>query len=237
MLALLIPALVATLNAGPVVASGQGDQSRNIWAAQYKDRTAVAMAAQFESESRPVYRHRADIIRLLDLKPGAAVAEIGAGSGFLSRLAALEVGPTGRVTATELDPKMVAYMNDRAKAEGISNLRAITARADAAGLEPRSMDVIVVVNTYSFFDHPEVMMRSIAAGLKPGGRLVVVDFPASGGEGTDPDAVRRTAAAAGLTFVDRSDVVPSHYALRFQKADAVHAANVVRHLYRSIPVR
>ena len=175
------------------------------------------MARQFESEGRPVYRHRADIIKLLDLAPGLAVAEIGAGSGFLSRMAGPIVAPSGRVVATELDPKMVAYMNDRAKAEGLSNVRAILGRVNAAGLDPLSMDVIVIVNTYSFFDQPDTMMRSIAGALKPGGLLVIVDFPPSNAEGTDPQDVIATASASGLTFVDRSGVVPSHFALRFRK--------------------
>lgn len=189
---------------------------KNIWEQQYKDRTAVDMAAQFENEGRPVYRHRADIIKLLDLAPALAVAEIGAGSGFLSRLAGRIVGPTGHVIATELDPKMVAYMNDRAKAEGLPNVRAIQGRVNAAGLDPLSMDVVVIVNTYSFFDQPDTMMRSIAGALKPGGLLVIVDFPPAN-EGTDPQSVISTAAASGLVFIDRSGVVPSHFALRFRK--------------------
>jgi SAM-dependent methyltransferase len=192
-------------------------QPKNIWEQQYKDRTAVDMAAQFENEGRPVYRHRADIIKLLDLAPALAVAEIGAGSGFLSRLAGRIVGPTGHVIATELDSTMVAYMNDRAKAEGLPNVRAILGRVNAAGLDPLSMDVVVIVNTYSFFDQPDTMMRSIAGALKPGGLLVIVDFPPSNGEGTDPQSVISTAAASGLVFVDRSGVVPSHFALRFRK--------------------
>lgn len=206
----IVPCLVA-------IASLPQARPKNIWEQQYKDRTAVDMATQFESEGRPVYRHRANIIKLLDLAPGLAVAEVGAGSGFLSRLAGRDVGPTGRVIATELDPKMVAYMNDRAKAENLPNVRAILGRVNGTGLDPASMNVVVIVNTYSFFDQPDTMMRSVAGALKPGGLLVIVDIPPSNGEGVDPQSVISTAAASGLVLVDRSSVVPSHFALRFRK--------------------
>ena len=69
-----------------------------------------------------------------------AVADIGAGSGFLARYIAPKVGPTGRVIATELDAGMVAYMNDRARREGLANVSAVQGRTDESGLEPSSID-------------------------------------------------------------------------------------------------
>ena len=191
--------------------------SRNIWESQYKTRAAADMARQFENDGRPVYRHRAEIIRLLELRPGMAVAEIGAGSGFLSLMAARAIGPAGRVTATELDPKMVAYMNDRAKAEGLSNFTATAARTDSTGLAAASADAVVIVNTYSFFDRPQEMLASVAQSMRRGALLVIVDFPPADGSGAAPDGVVATAKAAGLQVVDRHDVVPGHYLLRFRK--------------------
>src|SRR5215216_125608 len=103
---LLLATIVGMVAAPP--ASAQADP-RNIWDQQYRTRTPADIAAQFESETRPVFHHRAKIIELLDLKSGMAVAEIGAGSGFLSRMIAARVGVQGRAVATELDEKMVAY--------------------------------------------------------------------------------------------------------------------------------
>ena len=190
---------------------------KNIWEKQYKDRSAVDMAAQFENDSRPVYRHRADIIRLLELSPGMSVAEIGAGSGFLSRLAARSLGRSGRIIATELDPKMVDYMNERARREGLTNFKAITGHVGRTGLDASSLDAILIVNTFSFFDRPREMMLSVAEAMKPGGVLVVVDFPPSDGSGTAAETVIGIARAAGLLLIDRSEAVPGHYALRFRK--------------------
>jgi SAM-dependent methyltransferase len=201
----------------PLIAVAGQAPTRNVWAQQYKDRRAVDMAAQFENERRPVFRHRADIVSMLDLRPCMTVAEIGAGSGFLSRLASPAVGACGQVVSTELDRGMVAYMNDRAAVEGLTNVRAIVGLTDDTGLIPSSSDVVLVVNTYSFFDKPLEMMRAIAKAMKPGGLLVIVDFPPDGSEGVAPQWVIETATAVGLSLIDRRGAIPSHFALRFRR--------------------
>ena len=190
---------------------------RNVWESQYKTRSPEEMAAQFESESRPVFRHRTAIVDLLDLQPGQSVAEIGAGSGFISRMIAAAVGPTGQAVATELDRSMVEYMNVRARKEGLQNFIAQLGASDSTALEPASVDTIVIVNTFSFFERRSDMMRSIAAALRPHGLLVVIDFRRRGDEGIDPQTVSDLAVRAGLTRVDESAPVPEHYALRFRK--------------------
>ena len=190
--------------------------SRNIWEAQYKSRTPEQMAAQFENESRPVFRHRHQIVALLDLKPGQTVAEIGAGSGFLSRLIAAGVGPSGRAIATELDAKMVAYMNDRAGREGLATFRAIVGQPRATGLQASSANTILIVNTFSFFDRPEEMLQSIRTAMAPGGLLTIVDFPKQEG-GIEAEVVLALVTNAGFVLLDRSDAIPGHYSLRFKK--------------------
>ena len=201
------------------MASAQ-EASRNIWAQQYKDRTAVAMAEQFEQPSRAVFRYRVAIAGLMELQPGMTAAEIGAGSGFLSRVIAQQVAPGGRVIATELDDKMVAYMNDRAKAEGLTNFAAVKGQTASSGLEPASVDAIAIINTYSFFDRPKEMLASAVKALKPGGLLLIVDFPQTGSgadrSGVEAEDVIAAATAAGLTPAGESAVVPGHYAIRFR---------------------
>ena len=193
---------------------------RNIWAQQYQDRTAAAMAEQFEQPSRAVFRYRVAIAGLMELKPGMTAAEIGAGSGFLARVIAQQVSPGGRVIATELDDKMVAYMNERAKAEGITNFTALKGNTTSSGLEPASVDAIAMVNTYSFFDRPKEMLQSAVKALKAGGLLLIVDIPETGSgatrSGVEAEEVIAAAAAAGLSPAGESAVVPGHYALRFR---------------------
>jgi cyclopropane fatty-acyl-phospholipid synthase-like methyltransferase len=214
--------ILSFLLAASVVASATAqDKPRNIWAEQYKQRSAADMAAQFEEPSRPVFRYRAAIASMLALKPGMTAAEIGAGSGFLARELVKLVGPDGRVIATELDDKMVGYMNERAKADGLANFTAVKGRADASGLEPASVDSVVLVNTYSFMDAREPMLASIAEAVKPGGLVVIVDIPEAesgdGRTGVEAEDVIADASRAGLSLVNESGIVPGHYAIRFRK--------------------
>lgn len=215
----MLRVVVCLLLAG---ASGAAQQtSRNIWAEQYKTRTPDEMAKQFETASRPAFRYRAAITGLMQLKPGMTAAEIGAGSGFLARMMAQAVGPSGKVIATELDPKMVGYMNERARADGLTNFTAVQGSATATGLDPVSVDAIALVNTYSFFDRPKEMMQSIAQAVRPGGLLLIVDVPATGSgadaSGAEAEDVIASAAAAGFTLQDESAVVPGQYAIRFRR--------------------
>jgi ubiquinone/menaquinone biosynthesis C-methylase UbiE len=196
------------------------DVPRPVLEQHYRQKSAVEMAAWFEQDSRPVYRYRTAIASLLQLKPGMTGAEINAGSGFVAREIASQVGPTGKVFATELQPKMVAYMTERAKAEGLAHFTAVQGRPDATGLEPASVDAIAMVNAFSYLEAPDAMLKAIAATLKPSGMLVVVDFPREGSgattAGIDADDVVRLADAAGFDRLNESTVVPGQYALRFR---------------------
>lgn len=187
---------------------------------QYKEKSAAEMAAWFEQETRPVYRYRTAIASLLQLKPGMSAAEIGAGSGFVARELATQVGPSGQVVAVEIEPKMVAWINERAKADGLAHLSAIQGRADAVPVAPASMDGVLMVNTFSYLAQPDAILESSAAALKPAGVLVIVDFPLEGSgatrAGIDADEVVRMAAAAGFERIGESSIVPGQYALRFR---------------------
>ena len=204
----LAAALLCTVP--PIVAQ---EATRNIWPQQYKERTAAAMAEQFESPSRAVFRYRVAIAGLMELKPGMTAAEIGAGSGFLSRVIAQKVAPGGQAIATELDDKMVAYMNERAKAEGLTNLTAIKGDPSSTNLEPASVDAIAIVNAYSFFDRPKEMLQSAVKALKPGGLLLIVDIPQTGSgadrPGVEAEDVIAAATAAGLSPAGESLPQPS----------------------------
>jgi len=204
------------------VQSGISAQARrNTWEEQYKTRSPEAMAAEFERPTRAVFRYRVAIVGLLDLKPGMVAADIGAGSGFLARVMAGQVGPTGKVIATDLNRGMVDYMNARAQAEGLRNFSAIEAQSTSTGLEPASVDAVALVETFSFFDQPREMLASIARSLKPDGLMLIVDLPREGRGpsevGLDADEVVALATAAGFQRVDETTLVPGEYALRFRK--------------------
>jgi cyclopropane fatty-acyl-phospholipid synthase-like methyltransferase len=183
--------------------------------------TPAETAARLENASSAAFRYRAAIAGLLQLKPGMVVAEVGAVSGFMARAMAPQVGPGGRVVAITIDPRMAAYITERGRAEGIANLSAAIAQPDATGLEAGSIDAAVVVNAFSAFTRQAGMLQSIAAALKPGGALLIVDLPREGigpsQVGMDADDLVKLAAGAGFKREAESSVVPGQYAIRFRK--------------------
>jgi ubiquinone/menaquinone biosynthesis C-methylase UbiE len=113
---------------------------------------------------------------LLGLKPGSAVAEIGAGSGSVALAAAEKVGPGGHVYATEIDPGLLRKMRDKVGAAGLANFTVVKASADDTGLPAGCCDAIYMIGVYHHFTEPLKTDASIFRALRPGGKLVVVDF-------------------------------------------------------------
>jgi cyclopropane fatty-acyl-phospholipid synthase-like methyltransferase len=180
-----------------------------------------AAVARLENTSRAVFRYRVAITSLLELKPGMTVADIGAGSGFIARLMAEKVAPGGRVIATELDRALVSYMEERARADGLQNVSVRLGEIGDARIEPASLDALALVETFSVLERREEMLRSLAAALKPGGLMVIVDAPREGQgatqTGIDAEDVVALATAEGFKRIDESGIVPGDYAIRFRK--------------------
>jgi precorrin-6B methylase 2 len=180
-----------------------------------------ASVSTLESPTRAVFKYRVAIASLLELKPGMVAADVGAGSGFIARLLAPQVAPGGRVIATDRDPALVAYIEERARADGLQNVSARLAPAGGTGLDPAAVDAVLAVELLGRDRHAADLIRALASALKPGGIMVVVDAPLEGqGDrqtGIDADDVITMATAAGLTRIDEIGIVPGHFALRFRK--------------------
>ena len=204
-----------------VLAQAPGLPGRNTWWAEYQKGTAESFAAKFENPNREIFRYRAAIAGLMQLKPGMSVGEVGAGSGFLSRFIAEKVGPDGHVYANELEPKMVAYMKARAAKDGVKNLTVVQGEPRSTGFAPGTLDAVAVVQTFSFFNAPDAMLASIHASLKPNGLLLIVDSPREGmppaAPGMDVEEILPMTEAAGFTRVGENGVVPGHYSLILRK--------------------
>jgi ubiquinone/menaquinone biosynthesis C-methylase UbiE len=183
--------------------------------------TPAEIAAKLENASQAAYRYRVAIAGLMNLKPGMVAAEVATGSGYVARAMAAEVGPSGRVIASTADPRMAEYITDRARTEGLANVSAVMAPADGTGLAPSSIDAAAIVNGFSALPRQAAVLAAVAAALKPGGVLLIVDVPREGQgatqSGIDADEVVALAAAAGFTREAESSVVPGQYALRFRR--------------------
>ncbi len=123
-----------------------------------------------EQEERPDL-----LIDALNLQPGMTVADIGAGSGYVSRRLASRVAP-GRVWAVDVQPQMVALLESLSRQPGMGNIIPHVSSADNVMLPDASMDLAVLVDVYHELAYPYEIMQSIVRALKPGGRVVLVEY-------------------------------------------------------------
>ncbi|WP_245232725.1 class I SAM-dependent methyltransferase [Thiorhodococcus minor] len=130
----------------------------------------------FERDGREVFDRRLDILSALQIRPGMRIADVGAGTGLFTLLFAEAVGPSGRAYAVDVSEAFVASIRQRAAAEGLTNLVPVVNRQKSAGLEPGSVDLVFVCDTYHHFEYPGAMIASIREALAPGGRLAIIDF-------------------------------------------------------------
>jgi len=113
---------------------------------------------------------------LMDWKAGAIVADIGAGDGRYSFAAAAKVGPSGRVYATEIDEKKLDELRAEVKRRNLSNVVVVTSSADDTGLSAGCCDAIFLRRVYHHLTNPAEFDMKVAASLKSGGRLAIIDF-------------------------------------------------------------
>ncbi len=160
---------------------------------------AEIVAAQWALEKD---REKADefgqVARLMGFKPGETVADIGAGSGYyVTRLSPL-VGPQGRVLAEDVTPRYLADLDARIRKAGLSNVTVVRGEPHDPRLAPGSVDAAILVHMYHEITQPYGLLHNLAAAMKPGGRIGIVDaddIPSR--HGTPPKLLRCELAAAG----------------------------------------
>jgi ubiquinone/menaquinone biosynthesis C-methylase UbiE len=120
---------------------------------------------------------RADLLMTeLELKPGMDVADVGAGTGYYSRRMALQVGPKGQVYAIEVQPQMLRILETTAQRPGYGNIVPVLGADDDVKLPEASIDLAVMVDVYHELAYPHEVLASIVRALRPGGRMVFVEY-------------------------------------------------------------
>jgi precorrin-6B methylase 2 len=153
------------------------------------------------------------LVELLELKPGMTVADVGAGFGAWTMRFSRWLGPEGRVYATDIGPAQLAALRDAVQREPLTNVNVLEGSPGTTNLPALCCDAILIRDAYHHFTKPEAIVQSLAASLKPGGRLAVIDFPPRpntdvpagvpanrGGHGVPSEIVQREVSAA-LTHV------------------------------------
>ena len=112
----------------------------------------------------------------LGLKPGMTVADIGAGTGYMSLRMATRVAPGGKVYANDLQPEMLRMLRDNAANAKIGNVETVLGTEADPKLPKGAMDLVLLVDVYHEFSEPQKMLRKIREALKPDGRLVLLEY-------------------------------------------------------------
>lgn len=192
----------------------------------FEDAEVEKFIDRFERNGREIYDRRFDILDALELKPGMSVADIGAGTGFFARMFAEKVGEKGSVYAVEIEQNFLDHIDESAEKAGIENIVTVLGEPRTPKLEPNSVDVVFICDTYHHFEYPFDMLQVIHAALREGGRLVIVDFErikgvtsdfsighVRCGKGTVTDEVKDS----GFTFEREYPFMKEQYLITFRK--------------------
>lgn len=163
------------------------------------------------------------LIEALAIAPGQTVCDMGCGNGFYTLELARRVGPRGRVYAVDVQPQMLRMLLGRLAEEGIHNVQPVLGTAIDPRLPKGEMDLVLCIDVYHEFSHPEAMLARIRESLAPGGRLVLAEF-----RGEDPAVpikplhkmtkaqVRAELEPAGFTLAREFDRLPWQHLLFFE---------------------
>lgn len=161
----------------------------------------------------------------LELKPGDVVADVGAGVGYTSVRIARRVGPNGKVYATDIQPQMIRMLKANIRTMKLEKLvTPVQCTATETGLPDAAIDLVIMVDVYHECSEPVKTLEGIKKALKPGGRLVLIEFRAE-----DPDVpikpehkmtlaqVRKEVEAQGFRFLKNDPRLPWQHIIIFQK--------------------
>ena len=200
----------------------------------FRDPDPKAFTERFEIESREVFAKRKEILQAIKLKPTDVVADIGAGTGLFTRLFASNLGPEGRVIAVDIAQKFLDHIEVTCREQNLRNVETLLCKDDSTELPPESVDVAFICDTYHHFEFPQKTMTSLLKALKPGGRVILIDFERIEGESSDwtMDHVRAgqevfeaEVLESGFQKADEiKDLLKENYMVVFERAEQKQAS-------------
>jgi len=222
-----------TLAATPVVDSSQNYQYHTIHSPDgigkfYQGREIAKVMGHtevlwLERPSREIEEQPQKVLDALNLQPTDVVADIGTGTGYFSfRMA--QMIPDGKVLAVDIQPEMLDIIEFLKKDTGITNVEAILGNITNPNLSDNSIDLALMVDAYHEFSHPYEVMHAITKALKPGGRVVIVEYrkenpfiPIKGLHKMTQNQVKKEMAMVGLQWQNTDESLPSQHIITFAK--------------------
>lgn len=185
-------------------------------------------AMWLERPTRELQEKPSKIVNALDLKDTDVVADIGAGTGYMSFRIAPFVSD-GKVFAVDIQPEMLDIIDFFKQETNITNVEPILATVTNPNLSPESVDLALMVDAYHEFEYPREVMEGIVKSLKPGGKAVLVEY-----RGENPfiaikrlhkmtqKQVKKEMQAVGLTWRETKEILPLQHLMIFEKQATIN---------------
>jgi ubiquinone/menaquinone biosynthesis C-methylase UbiE len=165
----------------------------------------------------------------LAIRPGMVVADVGAGTGYMSLRLAKRVGPSGKVYANDLQPEMLRRLRQNATKAGLTNIETVQGEEADPKLPPGQMDLVLLVDVYHEFSKPREMIDKIRESLKPDGRLVLLEYrkedpsvPIREEHKMTVEGVKAELEPQGLVLSQVIETLPRQHILILTKRPAIH---------------
>ena len=166
------------------------------------------------------------VMDVLGIKAGSNVADIGAGSGWFSVIAAKRVGPEGTIFAVDINSSYLEHIDKRSKQENLANIHTILGKEDDPLLPQKSVDAVLLLKTYHEVGKPITLLRRAREAMRSGALLGIIDRAGRGDDhGLDAEIVIKEAERAGLVLVEQHDFVKAgnvDYFLVFRSVERGH---------------
>ncbi len=223
----LRPCLVLTLASGLFAQEKSVNPGIN---ASYlsEDMVVASWVERLEREGREVADNRDAIVARIGIKPGMEIADIGTGTGLFLPALSTAVGDQGKIYAVDIIEKFLTHVDTHIGRRGWTNVETLLCTERSAELAPQSIDLAFICNVYHHFEYPEDTLASLHDALRPGGRIVLVDFKRIPGESADwilnhmragQKVFEAEITQAGFTKTDEvTDLLDDNYFVIFEKS-------------------
>jgi ubiquinone/menaquinone biosynthesis C-methylase UbiE len=184
----------------------------------------AAGAGWLERSERETEEQPEKALDAMDIREGMVVADVGAGTGYMTLRIARRVGPTGKVYGNDVQPEMIRRLRENAAKAKLDNIETVLGAEADPKLPAGKMDIVLMVDVYHELSRPQEMLRRIRAALKPDGRLVLLEYrkedpkvPIKLEHKMSVDEVKTEVEAEGYKLDKTVETLPRQHILFFRK--------------------